>query len=169
MVFFCPQPTAKNSTVFLYENNEHKTSLYSFSFPVLTLINGSQRRACELRGQTLLCITLNPLSYTIAVCHAVFFISLLLPFGEKETEPGSQNCLNSPNDMKVMKVIRAMLPWTSRPIMACLTFTQPLKACELWCLPLCVSVSASRCLSQRCNSMSNSVSAHTTGLREQRD
>lgn len=110
----------------------------------------------------------SPFIYRLSLPRCIF-ISLLLPFGEKETEPGSQNCLNSPNDMKVMKVIRAMLPWTSRPIMACLTFTQPLKACELWCLPLCVSVSASRCLSQHCNSMSNSVSAHTTGLRERQD
>lgn len=68
-----------------------------------------------------------------------------------------------------MKVIRAMLPWTSRPIMAWLTFTQPLQAQEFWCLPLCVFVSASLCLSQRRNLMSNRVSAHTTGLREQRD
>lgn len=68
-----------------------------------------------------------------------------------------------------MKVIRVMLPWTSRPIMAWLTFTQPLQAWELWCLLPCVSVSASLCLSQRWISMSNRVSAHTTGLREHRD
>lgn len=78
----------------------------------------------------------------------------------------SPNGLRPPNEIKV---VRVMSPRTSRPIMAWLTFTQPLKAWELWCLPLCVSVSASRCLSQRCNSMSNRVSAHTTGLRERRD
>lgn len=88
---------------------------------------------------------------------------------KKRRQRGSQNSVNSPNDMKVIQVIRAMLPWTSRPIMACLTFTQGLEECELLCLPHCVSVSSSHWLSPSRSSMSNSVSAHTTGLREWAD
>lgn len=111
----------------------------------------------------------SPSTHSLTLPLSLFYLASPLPFGEKETERGSQNSLNSPNDMKVMKVIRAMLPWTSRPIMAYLTFTQGLEACELWCLPHCVSVSASHCLSLSRSSMSNSVSAHTTGLRERAD
>lgn len=49
----------------------------------------------------------SPFTYTRSRIFFPFFHPLLLPFGEKETKRGSQNSLNSPNDMKVMKVIRA--------------------------------------------------------------
>lgn len=53
---------------------------------------------------------------------------------------------------------------------ACLTFTQPLEGtAALMCLSLRVPVPASRCLSQRCGSVSNRVSARAAGLRGRRD
>lgn len=58
------------------------------------------------------------------LANSVFISQFFSPL-RAEREQGS--CVNSQNEMKV---IRVMLPWTSRPIMAWLTFTQPLQAKE---------------------------------------
>jgi len=93
-----------------------------------------------------------------------------LSFATKRKEAGagkSKNCLNSPNEMKAR---RAMLPRTSLPHRGKThIYTTPEGIRALMSSSLCVSVSASLCLSQPCNLMSNRVGAHTTGLRERGD